>query len=220
MRLLLTRPLEQSQSLKAKLEAAGHEVECLPLIEILPPSDGGAALKKALSEISKYQWLVFTSGNAVEAVAQYLKKLPAQLKILAIGSATSQAIGDLGWKVEGLLGSFNLSKLKGQKVLYPRSSIGLEKWVTKLQNAGAAVNVVEAYQTHPSKVSASKLHSIIKKGVDGILFFSPSAVHHFNSIISDSKVASALLFIPFGPTTAKALEEHGLKPTFMFQELF
>ena len=146
----------------------------------------------------------------MEAVDKHLKKLPAALKILAIGSATAQVVKDLGWKVERLLSSFDLEKLKGQKVLYPRSSIGREEWVETLRQSGAAVDVVEAYQTTGTQLPYSTCYHMVMK-VDAILFFSPSAVKAF----ADQKVPGTFLYVPFGPTTAKALEENGFKPAFV-----
>lgn len=212
MRLLLTRPPEESLPLKAKLESAGFGVSCLPLIEIVPPSDGGAALQKELQEIAKYRWLVFTSRHAVDAVAKHLTALPTGLKAAAVGSKTAEKIRERGWSV-CLLEEIADKNLKGQKVLYPRSSIGLDKWVERLERAGGVVTVVEAYQTRGKEPVLPDP----KEKIDAVLFFSPSAVREFVSWQGDgfAPLAMTVAMIPFGFTTAKELVKQGFKPAFI-----
>jgi uroporphyrinogen-III synthase len=70
-RVVITRAESQSAALAAALKAQGAEVVSLPLIQILPPLDY-APLDSALRDLADFDWLIFTSQNAVAAVADRL----------------------------------------------------------------------------------------------------------------------------------------------------
>ena len=230
MRLLLTRALNKCASLKAGLEEAGFEVALFPLIEILPPKDGGAQLKKAAQNILQYHWLVLTSANAVSALANQLTVLPKNLRVVVVGPKTATPAQELGWKVlqpasrhsvtnggaAGIVSFFQKKNMAGQKVLYPRSSIGREELAVALKKMGAAVDVVEAYQTKALKTDGKKLKALLKKGVDAVLFFSPSAVAAFKNLCEENGIdTKKLSSVPFGKTTAAALRNANLRVAFI-----
>lgn len=210
MRLLLTRPAEQCAETKKKLEVRGHKVFVLPLIRITPPKDGGLALKRALKNIARYQWLIVTSQNTMRVLRRRVKKFPKNLKIIRVKKEG----------VAGLIRFFKNKKVAGQKILYPMSQIGRKELVRILKKKGAKVDAVEAYQTLPAFVGTAKLQKALRKGIEAVLFFSPSAVDIFFKKMSGKKLAlKKLRFIPIGPTTAKAIRSKGYKsssiPTFL-----
>ena len=67
LRIVITRAAHQSEGLAAAFAAAGARVELLPLLEVVPPADPGP-LERAAAEIARFDWLVLTSANAVEAL--------------------------------------------------------------------------------------------------------------------------------------------------------
>jgi uroporphyrinogen-III synthase len=73
-RVVITRAESQSATLAAALKAHGAEAVSLPLIQILPPQDY-APLDSALHSLANFDWLIFTSQNAVTAVADRLTVL-------------------------------------------------------------------------------------------------------------------------------------------------
>jgi uroporphyrinogen-III synthase len=73
-RILITRTRHQASDLAAQLEALGATTVTIPTIEIVPPASF-AALDAALSCLRTYDWLLFTSANAVEAFHRRLTKL-------------------------------------------------------------------------------------------------------------------------------------------------
>src|SRR6478752_8933258 len=103
-RILTTRASKQSGGLAAPLREMGAEIIEIPTIEIKPPSSY-KALDSALSNIRKYDWLILTSVNGVEALFARLKKLRiapaklAHLQVAAIGPATQREIEKHGLKV-------------------------------------------------------------------------------------------------------------------------
>ncbi len=103
-RILTTRASKQSGGLAAPLREMGAEVIEIPTIEIKPPTSY-KALDAALKNIAKYDWLILTSVNGVEALFARLKKLRitpaklAHLQVAAIGPATQREIEKQGLKV-------------------------------------------------------------------------------------------------------------------------
>jgi uroporphyrinogen-III synthase len=73
-RVVITRAESQSATLAAALRAHGAEIVSLPLIQILPPLDY-APLDSALANLANFDWLIFTSQNAVAALANRLLSL-------------------------------------------------------------------------------------------------------------------------------------------------
>lgn len=220
MRLLLTRPQDQCEALKRELIKKGFEVFCLPLIEIHPPRDGGTSLRKALQRLESYHWLIFTSQNALWAVQAFLGEVPKTLKVVAVGPQTAGLAKKIGLHClvpdnpdggEGLLKFFKKHGIARQKILYPRSHIAREALVLGLRKMGADVEAVEAYQTKPASVTSEEIQTLLKKGIDAILFFSPSAVKTFFSKIDLKDVLlQKTLFVPVGMTTALALDRQGV----------
>ncbi|MEL6985881.1 MAG: uroporphyrinogen-III synthase, partial [Actinomycetota bacterium] len=65
----VTRSVEDNGPLAARLESLGLDVVSVPLIEVAPPADGGAALAAAVDDLPAYDWVVVTSANGAKAVA-------------------------------------------------------------------------------------------------------------------------------------------------------
>ena len=104
VRVLVGRARHQASALSSGLRNLGAEVLEIPFIEIRKPRSY-KALDEALKNLSKYDWLILTSVNGVDAVWERLRKLRLggkpmrHLKVAAIGPATRQAIERHGVKV-------------------------------------------------------------------------------------------------------------------------
>src|SRR5207302_5338792 len=96
-RVLVTRAREQASALSDLLIARGAEPVEFPLIKIAPLPDT-SGLDRALTDLGDYDWIVFTSANAVPIVAGRLEALGADsrrfggVRIAAIGPATAEAL--------------------------------------------------------------------------------------------------------------------------------
>jgi Uroporphyrinogen-III synthase len=95
-RIVITRARSQSGELSARLHELGAEVLAVPLISLEPLEDY-AALDAAVARLAEYDWLIFTSANAVEYFTARLDASDkdwrsARAKICAIGSATQAAL--------------------------------------------------------------------------------------------------------------------------------
>src|SRR5437762_2756543 len=65
-RVLVTRPRGQAEELVERVESLGGEAILAPMIRIVPPDDL-EPLQRAASAAGEFDWIVFTSSNAVEA---------------------------------------------------------------------------------------------------------------------------------------------------------
>ncbi|MFM7264063.1 MAG: uroporphyrinogen-III synthase, partial [Cyanobium sp.] len=74
----VTRADQQLGAARRLFEAAGATVVDLPALVIAPPDDWGP-LDDALAELDQFHWLVFSSGNGVEAVQQRLSRRGSSL---------------------------------------------------------------------------------------------------------------------------------------------
>lgn len=158
-RILVTRPAGQAQELAARLESYGAIPVFLPAIEIKPLEDP-SALDNALSEIASFDWVVFTSVNGVQAVAEHISCLPIGLRIAAIGPSTASAVSELfrapdvvpeefvSEAIAPLLGDVN-----GKRILLARADIARQNLAHLLREAGAEMVEVAAYHIVPAASS-------------------------------------------------------------------
>jgi uroporphyrinogen III methyltransferase/synthase len=228
-RIVVTRAPEQSRELSEALTKLGSEVLSLPTV-CFGPADDWTSLDRALRAISQFDWLLFTSQNAVRFFCQRLRavgispdKLASSgLRIGAVGPATAQAVEHEGMRVEytakdhsgeGLVDELG-AELHGRKVLLPRSDRADDRLPKALRNAGAIVTEAVAYRTMQSAtLDPNTLAKLRGAEVDAIIFASPSAFYNLRDGLKTGEVAelsSRVQFVAIGPTTARALRESGV----------
>ena len=194
-RLLVTRPRAQAADLCDKLAALGAEPILFPTVEIAP-LDNYAALDTAIAALADYHWLIFTSVNGVSAFWQRLDlerfKLPASLKIAAIGPATAHALEKHGTRAQLIPDEFvaeaileKIGEVAGQRILLPRADIARKTLAVELGKRGAVVSEVAAYHTRPAAPDPRGLAEL-RRGVDAITFTSSSTVRNFVRLMSGS----------------------------------
>ena len=225
--VIVTRPRHQSASLSEPLRRLGAEVVEEPAIRIEPPEDP-TPLDRALQRLGDYDWLVFTSTNAVEAVASRydLEELAgADVRIAAIGPATASAARSRGLTVDLVPDRFvaeavfeSLARrgpLAGLRFLLPRADIARPALPRLLEEAGAIVDVRTAYRTVPDREAVSRaLDRMRHTTVDAVTFTSASTVRSFlegagrEPFRAEPAVAPASI----GPITSDALRELGVEP--------
>jgi uroporphyrinogen III methyltransferase/synthase len=201
----------------------------LPLVSFAPPENYDE-LDAALARIETFDWILLTSANAVQAVERRGEELGRSLDALAklppaaaVGPATSGAAEAAGFSVEfvatdhsgaGLARELG-AELRGRKVLLPRSDRANEVLPAALRRSGALVTEVVAYRNlPPSGTDRSKLHENLNDGVDGILFYSPSAVQYFLELLGRERLVSVqgrAVMVAIGHATSAALSSAGIQ---------
>src|SRR5207247_1450230 len=162
LKVLVTRAKEQAAELSDQLSALGADPVEAPMIRIIPPDDRGPLLRAA-AEPDVFDWIVFTSANAVDSLMQAVLETGGDVRSLkgpllgAIGSATAEQLAKYGIKVDlipteyrgdAVVGALKLrGPLDAVRVLLPRADIGREVIAEQLREAGALVTDVIAYRT-------------------------------------------------------------------------
>ncbi len=227
--IIITRAELQSGELFEELTARGATVRLLPLISFAAPQDY-APMDAALSSIDAFDWVIFTSSKAVQALERRGEELGRSLNALAklpsaaaVGPTTSGAAEAAGFSVEYVAAEHSgaglarelRAELRGRKVLLPRSDRANPDLPAALRKCGALVTEVVAYRNlPPSGTDREKVEECLKDGVDGILFYSPSAVQNFFELLGSERMGSFLgrvLMVAIGPTTANALSGAGIQ---------
>jgi uroporphyrinogen-III synthase len=223
--VVITRRSDQGQDLRDVLLNRGARVLELPGIDVCPPTNR-EPLDAALRELGSFDWVVFTSANAVRAVAERLAslRLPADLAapppaVAVVGPATARALGEafpraavaLAPEAEsratGLLEAFQRHGAAGRRFLLPSSSRARGELADGLRASGATVVVVEAYQTASPPDLPRLLEDCLAAGPDLFIFASPSAVENLSAVAGGGLRGRPAVVI--GPTTAEAARAAG-----------
>jgi uroporphyrinogen-III synthase len=227
-RVVVTRAIEQSQPLVDCLREAGAEPVLLPLLAFAPP-DNLAEVDACLKNSARFDWVFFTSQNALRAVQQRcaamglsLARVFSGVKIAAVGPATAEAVTAAGLPVNfisrihtGVAFAEELSaEEKGRRVFLPRSDRANPDLIEVLNLHGWQVTPVIAYKTIlPEADSPVVQSSLIRGDADAILFFSPSAVHHLRDLLGLQRfrdLSRQSIFVAIGPVSESALRAEGI----------
>jgi uroporphyrinogen III methyltransferase/synthase len=220
-RVVVTRARESASTLVGLLQDRGARVIEVPTIRIEPPTDGGAALARAAADLGRtgYEWAVFTSANAVEALLARIAdvRVLAGTSLAAVGPATAaglerhRLVADLVAPPERQRAAGLLEMLPdpppGGRVLFPRAAEGRDTLVDGLRARGWAVDLVEAYRTVPAPVAPELLAQAA--AADAICFSASSTVNGFLAAGGPGAVPPVVVCI--GPVTAETARARGLE---------
>ena len=223
---MVTRAPAQSTELRERLKELGAEVISLPLVHFLEPEDT-ADLDRAIHSLEQFDWLVFTSANAVTFFLPRCHALGCRptgeiVKIAAVGSATRLALEKHGLGASLVPEEFSgaglaaelAEAIAGKKVLLPRSDRASAELPSLLRRAGAEVTEAVAYRTvGPEAFDPSLIEAIGSGQADAVTFFSPSAFREFRNLMGPEALAnwnSRVAFAAVGPVTAEAIRSAGL----------
>ncbi len=222
-RIVVTRATQQAPILSEKLRELGAEVIEMPATQIARLDL--APLRSAIAEITDYDWLIFTSQNAVAIFwEQFLgaghdARALAGLKIAAVGPATAGALLEHGITVdvipkrfvaEGLLEMMREREdVAGASVLYVTAEGARDVLPEGLKKMSADVTLIKAYRSINDGQGAKKLSRAIEAGkVDLVTFTSASSVQAYVDAVGD-ELALRVPAASIGPQTSEALREAG-----------
>jgi uroporphyrinogen III methyltransferase/synthase len=228
--VVVTRAFDQAVSLVRALEGMGAEVLCMPTVEFARTQDT-EALDEAIQHLSRFDWVLLTSQNAVRFLAERADELgrssewlsQARARIAAVGRATEDAAEQKGINVDFVAKQQNgeslvqglADEMRGKNVLVPRSDKADDRLPEALRTAGAQVTEVVAYRTAvPQSFDAGIMNRIRSAQIDAVVFASPSAFQNFQAAMPEVDVAalsSRIQFAVIGPTTARALRDAGAR---------
>jgi len=228
-RILITRAWGQVEEFSRILERYGAQVIAFPTIEIVPPEDF-QPLDKAIEVIHSYDWVIFTSVNGVRFFTQRLQKKGIALtartsqKICAIGPRTKRELEKRGLKVhfcpaeyraEAVAEGLRTLGIEGKKILLARAQEARKVLPEALKEAGALVDEVEVYRTVKPEHGEASLQTILKRGIDVVVFTSSSTVRNFMELLPDKAALNGIKVAIIGPVTGATARDHGLEPAIM-----
>lgn len=199
--VLITRPLNQADSLRRAIESAGAKTLSLPLIEINRLNDAQAIqeLRNKVLQLDSYQSLIFVSNNAVsfggEVINNYWPQFPIGIEVIAIGPTTAEAASEqLGCEViqpssgmtsEDILRLPALSNVSDKKVGIVRGQGGRELLADTLRERGAIVDYLEAYRRTPvDYTSVDFCNRLQKAGVNVLTVSSGESLDRLTHLLA------------------------------------
>jgi uroporphyrinogen III methyltransferase / synthase len=229
-RVLVPRTKEQADEVCDLLRARGAVPDQVPTIAVEPPRTP-QQMERAVKGLvtGRYQWVGFTSVNAVRAIREKFEEYGldarafAGVKVAAVGEQTARALRAFGimpdlvpdgeqsaealadaWPAyDNVLDPIN-------RVLLPRADIATEGLLTRLTELGWEAEDVTAYRTVRAAPPPAPVREAIKGGgFDAVLFTSSSTVRNLIGIAGKPHAVTVIAVI--GPQTAKTAAEFGLR---------
>ncbi|MDP7690427.1 MAG: uroporphyrinogen-III C-methyltransferase [Vicinamibacterales bacterium] len=240
MRIVVTRARAQAAELVTRLAQLGADPIEAPTIQIVPPEDP-APLDDACAQIASFDWVVFTSANAVSHFMHHLLAGPGDVRDLkgvqlcAVGPVTAEALARYGitidlvpdeYRAEAVIRALGVDRdLTGRRVLLPRADLARDLLPEKLRQAGADVTAVIAYQTAPVDLEAvggpDIYRMLLEQRVDLVTFTSGSSVRNFVTALGTDQAADLLKRVDvacIGPVTADEATRLDISTTIMPSE--
>lgn len=226
-KIVVTRARAQASALAEGITELGGRVIEFPSIVIKPEEDLHT-LHRAFQSLDKYEWIIFTSVNAVDIFFNELIRQQMDIRdlkgisICAIGPATRDRLAAKGlktefipdeYRAEGIIHELKSRVQSGQWILLPRARGARTVLPDSLHRLGAHVNEVYLYQAiTASKVSQESLDEIMNGQIDYLTFTSSSTVTNFVKIIGEEnapKIARKAKIACIGPVTAETARKLG-----------
>jgi uroporphyrinogen-III synthase len=222
--IAVTRAEQHLGEARQLFERAGATVVDLPALVVSPPDELGP-LDDALQELESFHWIVFSSGNGVEAVEQRLRLQgrslagrPRGVKLAAVGRSTAARLEALGaaadfvppaFVADSLIEHFPVSGW-GLRLLLPRVQSGGRTLLSEaFAEAGARVVEVAAYETRcPAGLPAAAQRALELGSLDAITFSSGKTVNHTAAMLVEAFGESwrerleAVAIVSIGPQTS------------------
>ena len=224
-RILVTRAQAQASTLSELLAVEGADVAEMPATKI--ESTDGSDVDAAVSRLTGYQWVVFTSQNAVRVFWDALRRhgldsrALGSSKVAAVGPATAESLLDHGIAVdlsperfvaEALLDALReRTDVRGSRVLYAAAEGARDVLPQGLSDLGASVDRVNLYRSIQDGAGADDVRARLLHGdVDLVTFTSASAVRAFVNSVGDDAAKRAKA-ASIGPVTSEAIRAAGLE---------
>lgn len=240
-RIIITAPRNYALRLYREIMQQGGLPLLMPTIETCLLTDN-TELDRVLHEIEKFDWIVFTSRNGIEAFLERMRVLGISLSVLescfvcAIGKDTDK-LTDLGIKVNlvpqepspaGIIAELaNLEDIRGKSILVPAPEVIdvpepdiIPNFVSELQRLDMKVTRVPTYTTKclDGIIYEVELELIRRGKIDAIAFSSTAEIESFLNMIDSSNDLQKTLVACFGPYTAANGRKLGLDVTIVAED--
>lgn len=224
LRVAVTRAAGRGDTLASRLTALGLTVHEVPLTTIARRDP--APLQAALRALDGVRWILLTSVNAVEVLADAVRATGTGDAVqdrwfAVVGETTARAAEAHGWradvvpsqfKAEGLLDALAARcDVRGTRVLYPCAAGARDVLPEGLRVLGATVEVIHTYESVPDPEGQRLLGRLLAaQEVDLVTVAAPSAVDALADVVPPERTAAVRL-ASIGPVTSKAAKQAGFR---------
>jgi uroporphyrinogen-III synthase len=218
-RIVVTRAVDQAEELARPLRELGAEVILVPAIAIVGPADS-APLREAAAQCDSYDWIIFSSANAVLFFAAELPlpRVSCRARVATVGAATRQAAEEQGFVVslmpekyvaESLVEALSDEDLGGRRVLIPSAAVTRDVLRNELRKRGAVVDVVEAYRNVLPADLRERAEAVFREPYpDWATFTSSSAFENLLAVVDAEKLRQVRI-ATIGPVTSETVRKYG-----------
>ena len=228
--IVITRDTNQAKPFAQMLENLGAKIIMFPTIKISRP-DKPDQIRKKLKNLNDFEWIIFTSSNAVRYFFKYIhanKSAVQKIKIASVGKKTTEVLEEFHltpailpkiYTSHALLHAIIKHDIVGKRILLPVSNLAGNELQEGLLTHGALVERLEIYKNIPNTYSKKELliEKIDKRRIDCITFFSPSAIYRFADLMGDKGIAlintNKISIAVIGSSTLLAARKKNLEPT-------
>ena len=227
--IVVTRARAQNSEFLQKLQESGADAIEAPTIRIENLFES-EPMQQAARDLGKFDWLIFTSANALRPlthalVSQHLDaRAFAGVKVAAIGPGTAREVIGMGifpdliperFVAEALLDELAKTQpIKGQSFLIPRAEIARPDLVDGLRSRGGEVREVVAYRTLPEPLPEDLADRLDRGEIDLVTFTSSSTVTNFVEALPADRCAGLLEKVKaasIGPVTSDTLRANRIE---------
>jgi uroporphyrinogen-III synthase len=220
-RVLVTRAPHQASELAGALRALGAEPVMVATIETVAPTSY-AVLDDALGRLDTFDWVVFTSANAVRVFAERRSSGADGVRVAAIGPATARAVEAAGMRVDVVPGQAVAESLveallphvRASRFLLVRAESARDILPGALTAAGAEVVIAPAYRTVVPEGSVEALRDLFARNPpEAVTFTSGSSVKNFFALVEAAglRLPKGMVMGSIGPITSGTLRELGFE---------
>ncbi len=226
--IMVTRATDQAGEFAATLAGLGaHLFEC-PTIGIVPPEEF-AELDAAIGDLAGFDWLIFTSANAVRFFFARLAELGRDsraigpCRVCAVGPKTASSLAPFGirpdlvpadYKGEGVVEAFGAVTIAGKRVLFPRGDRARDVVPAGLRRMGAEVIAPVAYRNViPGALPPAVLQALEERRIHCVTFTSSSTAENLAAMVGENRLIHLLAGVSvasIGPITSQSCRELGL----------
>jgi len=225
-RVVVTRTRRQAGALTKRLAQLGADVLEIPTIRIVPVALGEAERNKLADFPRHFDWLIFTSPNAVELFfAEYFKQNSdlrdlGPVKLAAVGPATAQKLNALHLRAnlqpevfttEKLAECFSVKETASKRFCLPHGRLADPLLTRHLREKGGFVEEWTLYDTEPEREDLTGARArYLREGAHGITFTSSSTAENWHALqLQPASGAPRPKVVSIGPATSATLRKLG-----------
>ena len=212
-RIVVTRARAQGSGLVARFEALGAFVVEAPVLRVkLLPEE----ITNDERVSSRWDWIVFTSQNSVDAFFRALElggrdtRALGTTRVAAVGEATAARLA-----LHGVTPDFQperatseslavgLPQVSGARIFLPVSSLTDDGLAQGLRKRGAHIEQVVAYETHSEPLDAERCRQVL--AADAVTFTSASTARNLAQALGGARLPNSVKLVSIGDRTTEAV---------------